>query len=116
MPCILPRPRIGPHIECFRLVSGLRPLIHIFVIVGEAGLDQRYRATSSSTLEGLMSALYLKQLAVHVRRGQAGRVREGLAGGSLTYGYAPVLGERRKRTIVAAQPAIIQRLSRSPST
>jgi len=49
MPCILPRHRIGPHIECFRLVSGLRPLIHIFVIAAEAGLDQRYRATSSST-------------------------------------------------------------------
>ena len=61
-------------------------------------------------LEGLMSALYLKQLAVHVRRGQAGRVREGLAGGGLTYGYAPVAGERGKRTIVEAEAAIVQRI------
>ncbi len=61
-------------------------------------------------LEGLMSALYLKQLAVHVRRGQAGRVREGLAGGGLTYGYAPVPGERGKRTIVAAEAAVVQRI------
>jgi|SRR5262252_8551765 len=30
-------------------------------------------------LEGLMSAMYLKQLAHHVRRGQSGRVREGLS-------------------------------------
>src|SRR5260370_17671551 len=61
-------------------------------------------------LEGLMSALYLKQLAVHVRRGQAGRVREGLAGGGLTYGYAAVPGERGKRTIVAAEAAVVQRI------
>src|SRR5215471_11331086 len=41
------RPQPGPHIECFRLVSGLWLLIHIIVIVGEAGLDQHYPATSS---------------------------------------------------------------------
>jgi DNA invertase Pin-like site-specific DNA recombinase len=40
-------------------------------------------------LEGLMSALYLKQLAVHVRRGQSGRMREGLSGGGLTYAMRP---------------------------
>lgn len=61
-------------------------------------------------LEGLMSAMYLKQLAVHVRRGQAGRVREGLSGGGLTYGYAPVPGERGKRNIVEVEAAIVRRI------
>ncbi|HMA73130.1 MAG TPA: recombinase family protein, partial [Xanthobacteraceae bacterium] len=59
-------------------------------------------------LEGLMSALYLKQLAVHVRRGQAGRVREGLAGGGLTYGYAAVPGQKGKRVVVDAEAAIVR--------
>jgi site-specific DNA recombinase len=37
-------------------------------------------------------------------------VREGLAGGGLTYGYAPVVGERGKRTIVEAEAVIVQRI------
>jgi len=61
-------------------------------------------------LEGLMSAMYLKQLAVHVRRGQAGRVREGLSGGGLTFGYAPVPGRRGERTIVEAEAEIVRRV------
>jgi DNA invertase Pin-like site-specific DNA recombinase len=61
-------------------------------------------------LEGLMSAMYLKQLAVHVRRGQAGRVREGLSGGGITYGYAPVPGKRGKRIIVEAEAAVVRRI------
>jgi site-specific DNA recombinase len=61
-------------------------------------------------LEGLMSAMYLKQLAVHVRRGQAGRVREGLSGGGITYGYVPVPGKRGERTIVEAEAAVVRRI------
>src|SRR5215468_6823984 len=61
-------------------------------------------------LEGLMSAMYLRQLAVHVRRGQAGRVREGLSGGGLTYGYAPVPGRRGERIIVEAEAEIVRRV------
>jgi hypothetical protein len=63
-------------------------------------------------LEGPMSAMYLKQLAHHVRRGQAGRVREGLSGGGLTYGYAPVPGKRGERNIVEAEAEIIRRIFR----
>ena len=37
--------------------------------------------------KGLMSEMFLDNLALHVRRGQAGRVDEGRAGGGLTYGY-----------------------------
>ena len=61
-------------------------------------------------LEGLMSAMYLRQLAVHVRRGQAGRVREGLSGGGLTYGYAPVPGKRGERAVVEAEAEIVRRV------
>src|SRR5229473_2441519 len=42
-----PAARFGPHIECFGLVSGLWLLIHIIVIIAEAGLDRHYPATSS---------------------------------------------------------------------
>ena len=63
-------------------------------------------------LEGLMSAMYLKQLAVHVKRGQAGRVREGLSGGGLTYGYAPVPGKPGERVIVEAEADIVRRVFR----
>jgi site-specific DNA recombinase len=58
-----------------------------------------------------MSAMYLKQLAHHVRRGQAGRVREGFSGGGLTYGYAPVLGKRGERAI-EAEAEIVRRIYR----
>jgi site-specific DNA recombinase len=61
-------------------------------------------------LEGLMSAMYLKQLAVHVRRGQAGRVREGLSGGGITYGYVPVSGKRGERAIIEDEAAIVRRV------
>jgi DNA invertase Pin-like site-specific DNA recombinase len=56
-------------------------------------------------LEGLMSALYLKQLAVHVRRGQSGRVREGLSVGGITYGYAPVPRKAGSASLSGRRPA-----------
>jgi hypothetical protein len=63
-------------------------------------------------LEGLMSQMYLKQLAVHVKRGQAGRVREGKSGGGITYGYAPVPGKPGERVIVEAEAEIVRRIFR----
>jgi len=85
---------------------------------GEVAENPQYFRTCASGLvtemhaglEGLMSAMYLRQLAVHVRRGQAGRVREGLSGGGLTYGYAPVPGKRGERTIVEAEAEIVRRV------
>ena len=41
-------------------------------------------------LRGLVGQLYREDNAHKVRRGQAGRVKQGLAGGGLTYGYAAV--------------------------
>lgn len=47
-------------------------------------------------LRGLVGQLYCEDGAHKVRRGQAGRVREGLSGGGITYGYTqgPRPGER----------------------
>jgi len=61
-------------------------------------------------LGGLMSSMFLKNLATHVRRGQAGRVREGLSGGGITYGYAPVPGKRGERVIVEREAEIVRRV------
>jgi site-specific DNA recombinase len=45
-----------------------------------------------------------------VRRGQAGRVKQGLAGGGLTYGYAAVAGKSGERVIVEAEAQVIRRI------
>jgi site-specific DNA recombinase len=61
-------------------------------------------------LKGLMSSLYLENLALHVRRGQSGNIRRGLSGGGVTYGYAVVKGEPGKRVIVEEEAAIVRRI------
>ena len=61
-------------------------------------------------LEGLMSDMYIEQLRHHVRRGQAGRVRDGLVAGGITYGYAPVPGKRGERLIVDEEAEIVRRV------
>jgi site-specific DNA recombinase len=61
-------------------------------------------------LKGTMNALFLKNLALKVRRGQAGRVRAGLAAGGLTYGYAPVPGKPGARVIDEAQADVVRRI------
>jgi DNA invertase Pin-like site-specific DNA recombinase len=45
-----------------------------------------------------------------VRRGHAGRVRDGLSGGGLTYGYAPVPGQVGKRVIVESEADVVRRI------
>jgi site-specific DNA recombinase len=55
-------------------------------------------------LRGLVGQLYREDGAAKIRRGMSGRVRDGLAGGGIQYGYAPVAGERGKRTIVESKP------------
>ena len=68
-------------------------------------------------LKGTMNALFLKDMADKVRRGQRGRVEQGKAGGGLGYGYdvvkkydergEPVRGERQ---INEAQAKIVLRI------
>lgn len=66
-------------------------------------------------LKGTMNALFLKDLAVKVRRGIEGRVRAGSSGGGLAYGYRVVHGpgpdyQRGGREIVPAEAAIVRRI------
>ena len=68
-------------------------------------------------LKGTMSALFLKDLAQKTHRGLEGRVRAGLSGGGLCYGYhvlrelapdgTPVAGQME---IVAEEAAMLQRI------
>jgi site-specific DNA recombinase len=69
--------------------------------------------------KGLMSEMFLDNLALHVRRGQAGRVSEGRAGGGLTYGYdvlpADIVAGARKprrggRAINEEQATVVRRI------
>jgi site-specific DNA recombinase len=61
-------------------------------------------------LRGLVGQLYREDNAHKVRRGQAGRVRQGRSAGGLSYGYAPVAGDRGKRVIVETEAKIIRRI------
>jgi DNA invertase Pin-like site-specific DNA recombinase len=66
-----------------------------------------------------MNALFLKDLAIKVRRGLSGRVEKGKSGGGVCYGYdivksfdangEPVRGDR---TINEAEAAIVRRIFR----
>jgi DNA invertase Pin-like site-specific DNA recombinase len=61
-------------------------------------------------LRGLVGQLYREDNAHKVRRGQAGRVKQGLAGGGLTYGYAAVAGKSGERVVVETEAQVIQRI------
>ena len=61
-------------------------------------------------LRGLVGQLYREDNAHKVRRGQAGRVRDGLAAGGLTYAYAPIPGEPGKRVVVPDEAVIVRRI------
>ncbi|MCL8486234.1 recombinase family protein [Bradyrhizobium denitrificans] len=61
-------------------------------------------------LRGLVGQLYREDNAHKVRRGQAGRVSQGLAGGGVTYGYTPVVGKSGVRVIVEAEAQIVRRI------
>ena len=61
-------------------------------------------------LRGLVGQLYREDNAHKVRRGLAGRVGQGLNAGGRAYGYAPVVGEKGKRTIVEAEAEIVRRI------
>lgn len=63
-------------------------------------------------LRGLVGQLYREDNAHKVRRGQAGRVGQGLNAGGATYGYAPVPGNAGKRVIVEDEAEIVRRIFR----
>ena len=68
-------------------------------------------------LKGTMNALFLKDMAAKVRRGQRGRLEAGLAPAGICFGYKPIheldaRGEvsRGKREIVDEQADIVRRI------
>ncbi|MDY6960286.1 MAG: recombinase family protein [Pseudomonadota bacterium] len=63
-------------------------------------------------LRGLVGQLFREDLKAKVRRGLAGRARDGLVAGGLAYGYAPVPGKPGERTIVEAEAEIVRRIFR----
>jgi DNA invertase Pin-like site-specific DNA recombinase len=61
-------------------------------------------------LRGLVGQLYREDNAHKIKRGMAGRVKQGLYAGGLAYGYAPVTGDPGKRVIVEAEADIVRRI------
>jgi site-specific DNA recombinase len=60
-------------------------------------------------LKGTMNALYLKDLAQNTHRGLEGRVRSGMSGGGICYGYDLVPGQTGTRKINQAEAAVVVR-------
>tara|TARA_R110002074_G_scaffold253081_4_gene425112 strand:+ start:11001 stop:12629 length:1629 start_codon:yes stop_codon:yes gene_type:complete len=61
-------------------------------------------------LRGIIGQMYREDNAHKVRRGMAGRIRDGLSGGGLTYGYRAVPGEKGQRRIVEAEAHVVRRI------
>jgi len=61
-------------------------------------------------LKGTMNALYLKEIAQKTHRGLEGRVRKGMSGGGICYGYDLVPGQTGARKIDEAEAAIVRRI------
>ncbi|WP_159587130.1 recombinase family protein [Chelativorans xinjiangense] len=61
-------------------------------------------------LRGLVGQLYREDNAHKVRRGQSGRVGQGLNAGGLTYGYAAVPGDPGRRKIVETEAEIVRQI------
>jgi site-specific DNA recombinase len=61
-------------------------------------------------LKGTMNALYLKDLAQKTHRGLEGRVRSGMSGGGICFGYDLVPGQTGARKINEAEAAVVLRV------
>lgn len=61
-------------------------------------------------LKGLMNSIFLDNLALHIRRGLAGVVREGRHPGGKAYGYRPVAGKPGELEIVPHEADIVRRI------
>ncbi len=65
---------------------------------------------TQAAIQGLMGALFLRELANKVRRGMAGVVRDGRHAGGRAYGYRPVPGEPGRYAVVEDEAAVIRRI------
>jgi site-specific DNA recombinase len=60
--------------------------------------------------KGTMNALYLKDLAQKTHRGLEGRVRAGMSGGGICYGYDLIPGQTGARKINEAEAGVVVRI------
>jgi site-specific DNA recombinase len=98
-----------------RLSRDMEDTAHIFKRLTFAGIDlvavHEGRADSIQVgLRGIVSALYLTDLAHKIRRGAAGNVRAGKHAGSMAYGYRATPGRPGEWAIEPAEAAIIVRI------
>lgn len=63
-----------------------------------------------ASVSGLVSQIMLSGLVDKIRRGMAGRVRDGLHAGGRAYGYRPVPGQPGRLEIVAGEAAVVRRI------
>jgi DNA invertase Pin-like site-specific DNA recombinase len=59
-------------------------------------------------LRGLVGQLYREDNAHKVHRGLSGRIGQGLNAGGRACGYAPIAGDKGKRTIVESEAQIVR--------
>lgn len=88
---------------------------HIFKRLTFAGIDlvavHEGRTDAIQVgLRGIVSALFLTDLAHKVRRGAAGNIRAGRHAGGMAYGYRPTPGRPGEWTVEPAEAAIIRRI------
>jgi site-specific DNA recombinase len=62
------------------------------------------------SVRAMMAEHFIENLAIHVRRGMAGVVREGRNAGGRAYGYRPVPGKPGELEIVVAEAEVIRRI------
>ena len=62
------------------------------------------------SLRALMGEMYLENLALHVRRGLAGVIRDGRHAGGRAYGYRKIAGEPGKLAIETSEAEIIREI------
>src|SRR3979411_2875518 len=93
-----------------RLSRDMEDLAGIHKRLSFLGIEIRavHEGVVNTVLVGLRG-LVGQDNAHKVRRGLAGRVGQGLNAGGRAYGYAPVAGEKGKRTIVEAEAHIRRR-------
>lgn len=63
-----------------------------------------------ASVSGLVSSIMLTGLVDKIRRGMAGRVRDGLHAGGRAYGYRPVPGQPGKLEIISDEAEVIRRI------
>jgi site-specific DNA recombinase len=81
-----------------------------FANIGILSLHEGTADQMQVGIRGMVSALFLTDLAKKVHRGAAGNIREGKHAGGLAYGYRTTLGKPGEWVIEPAEAEIIRRI------